>query len=252
MKTLCRALLFGVVFLAAVLPAWAQPKELVVALRFTPQGSSREALVALPPSMLDRSVEIQLVDWRNLTDASSLGEGTDDDDRPFAIRASTDVVGFVTDTVTALAGTRGLKTAAPADRQIRLRLTRFAVNESNKAVGSTYSAEVHLAYTVTDAEGNELAEGAAAGVANRYGRARSGANCSEVLSDALKEAFMGTLGDPKLQAAWTSVTSSAPPTSAAGKETMEERLRRVDDLLKKGLITPEEHKLLRAQILKES
>jgi hypothetical protein len=234
----------------APLALFAQPKELVVALRFTPQGNTRAASVALPPSMLDRPVEIRIEDSRNVTEPSTLGEGTDDDDRPFPIRASTDVVRFVGDTVTDLASSRGLKTSTSADRHLRLRLTRFTVNESNRAVGSTYSAEVQFAYTVTDGQGRALVEGAAGGVANRYGRARSGANCSEVLSDALKEAFMSTLGDAKLQAAWGgSKTADADPPPAGG-ESMEERLRRIDDLLQKGLITPEEHKTLRAQILK--
>ena len=69
---------------------------------------------------------------------------------------------------------------------------RFHVDERNEAVGSTYSAEVQFTYVVTDASGATLAEGAAAGTANRYGRARSGANCAEVLSDALRDA-VGTL-----------------------------------------------------------
>jgi len=55
------------------------------------------------------------------------------------------------------------------------------------------------------------------------------------LSDALKEAYSNVLGDQTLQAAWI----SGKPGAASSKEveTPEERLRKLDDLLKKGLIT---------------
>jgi len=243
-------LLAVLLVLGAALPAMAQPRPLLVTLKFVPQESVHVAGTALPPSVLDRSVEIRVQDSRNLADAATIGEGTDDDDRPFPIRASSDVVPFVSNTVTGLATSRALKIASPADRQLRLRLTRFNVNETNKAVGSTYSAEVQFAFVIADGDGRALAEGAASGTANRYGRARSGANCAEVLSDALKDAFMNVLADTTLQSAWRSGTPSASNTAPAGQETMEMRLRRINDLLQKGLITPEEHKILREQILK--
>lgn len=241
----------------------AQARELLVPLKFVPQESVRVTAVALPPSVLDRSVAVGLEDGRNLPDPATIGDGTNDDDEPFPIKASTDVVQFVNETVQSLAVARRLKIAEAPERRLNLRLSTFTVIERNKAIGSTYSAEVHFAYTLTDAEGRQLVEGAASGVANRYGRARSSGNCAEVLSDALKDAFTNTLADPRLQAAWSSGTpasavSPAPagapapasaPAPAGGAGTVEERLKRVDDLLKKGLISPEEHKALRSQIL---
>ena len=238
--------------LVAALPVVVQPRPLVVTLKFVPQENVYVAGTALPPSVIDRSVEQlpRVEDSRNLADAATIGEGTDDDDRPFPIRASSDVVPFVSTTVTGLATSRALKIASPADRQLRLRLTRFNVNETNKAVGSTYSAEVQFAFVIADGDGRALAEGARR--APRTGMAALGVEriCTEVLSDALKEAFMKVLADTTLQSAWGSGIPSASIAAPAGQETMEMRLRRVDDLLKKGLITPEEHKILREQILK--
>ena len=231
--------------------------DVVVDLRFVPQGTSESSSVALPASLLDRSVEIRVVDARNLTDPGQLGEGTDSDDRFFPIRAAGDVVEFVSGAVTRMADSQALKRTSPPDRKLELRLTRFAVNELNKAVGSTYSAEVHLAFTLKDAAGAMLADGAASGTASRYGKARSRENCSEVLSDALKEAFSRTLGNAALQSAWVagqpaSATggASSGSQSPAATGTVEERLRKLDDLLEKGLITKEEHRAARAEILK--
>lgn len=231
--------------------------DLLVNLKFTPQESVDVESVALPPSLLERSVDIRWSDGRKQEDASVIGSGTDDDDKLFSVRASTDVVEFVSNTVGQAAEVQGLKKASPADRQLDISLSRFTVSESNKALGSTYSAEVHLAYTLKDAAGVKLTEGAASGTANRYGKARSGANMSEVLSDALKEAFTGVLEDSSLKTSWISGKPAAgagsPSTAApaAREGTVEERLKKLDDLLAKGLITKEEHKAARARILEE-
>jgi hypothetical protein len=243
---------------AAVLVAGAQKtSDLMVTLKFFPQESVRSNSVALPASLIDRASEIRVEDSRESTDAQVIGTGTDDDDRPFPIRATSDVAKFVDDSVAQLATAHSLKKGSPAERVLNVRLTRFNVNESNKALGSTYNAEVHFAYTLLDGEGKPLTEGAAAGVANRYGRARSGENCAEVLSDALKDAFTKTMSDAALQKAWTSgqpMASGAKPAAgqpAGPTGTVEERLKRLDDLLKKGVITKEEHAARRAAILKE-
>ena len=82
-------------------------------------------------------------------------------------------------------------------------------------------------------------------------RGHSPENINEVLSDALKEAYANVLGDQTLQTAW--VSGKAAGTSGASRtvESPEERLRKLDDLLKKGLITKEEYQQKRADILKE-
>jgi Short C-terminal domain/Uncharacterized lipoprotein len=243
-----------------VVGATAEQKDLLVALKFVPQESVHAASVALPSSVLDRAVDINVDDARTQDKANVIGSGTDDDDRPFPITTSVQVPQYVRDAVAQMTGAYSIKTAANADRKLSLRVTRFFVNESNKAVGSTYLAEVHLAYTLKDAQGTVLMESAVSGSASRYGRARSGDNCSEVLSDALKEAFSRVLGDQALIAAWSGTTAAksgvsatpAAPATAPAKESIEQRLRQLDDLLKKGLITQEEYKVKRAQILKDA
>lgn len=128
-------------------------------------------------------------DSREQTDPRIVGTGTNDDDQPFPIRATTDVGQFVGEAVAQLA--------------------------------------------------------------------RRGANCAEVLSDAVKDAFTETIADPSLQQAWMSgqPTPSAARTPAsqppAASGTVEERLKTLDDLLKRGVITKDEHATRRAAILKE-
>lgn len=237
-------------------PTDSSGHDLLISLKFSPQESVDVDSVALPPSLLERSVGLRWSDGRKQEDPSVMGSGTDDDDKQFLVRSSTEVVEFVSNAVEQIAAAHGLKTASPADRQLDISLTRFTVNESNKALGSTYAAEVHLAYTLKDAGGVKLTEGAVSGTANRYGKARSGANMSEVLSDALKEAFAGVLEDGAVQASWI----SGKPAAGAGSQnaaapvregTIEERLKKLDDLLAKGLITKEEHKAARAKILED-
>lgn len=254
------AVLIG--FLVAPLALEAQKSkkpDLLVDLRFVPQDNvaTEGGSVALPAALIDRSVELRVQDSRNQSDAQLLGEGTDGDDRFFPIRASVDIVQFVGDALRRIGETQALKIASPPERMLDIRLTRFAVNEGNKAVGSTYAAEVHLAFTLKDADGRTLTEGASSGQANRYGRARSAANCSEVLSDALKEAFIKTLDDDSLQAAWMSgePSSARPQPSSDGQsapitESIEERLEKLDELLRKGVISEEEHRAARIEILK--
>ena len=75
---------------------------------------------------------------------------------------------------------------------------------------------------------------------HRYGKAHGPQNINEVLSDALKEAYAKVLADPGLQRAWISGTASVAAT-ALSAESAEERLRKLDDLLKKGLIMKTEY-----------
>ncbi len=250
--------ILGVAVLAVVLAAGSAAAQagLTVTLKFSPQGGGGENAVALPPSLLGEPIGLRLTDDRELSDRLVLGAGTDDDDRPFPIRSNIEVPPFVEQVVKQLADAQRVQRDSAANRQLQVRLTLFRVDESNKAVGSTYTAQVHFAYTMTDRTGAVLAEGASVGTASRYGRARSGANCSEVLSDALREAFAKVLADASLQTAWRSGTAThgaaGTAAPAPATESIEQRLRQIDDLLKKGLITPEEYKVKRAQILKDA
>ncbi len=252
----------GLAVVAATAQQRSTKSDLLVDLKFTVQESFASASAALSPSMLDKVAVIRVRDARNHANLLTIGTGTDDDDLFFPILASTDVAAFVTESVEKMALGQGLKIGAEPARRLDLRLTKFMVNEGNKAVGSTYSAEVHFAFTLLAGDGTMLMEGAASGQANRYGRARSAANCSEVLSDAMKDAFMKVIGDHALQTTWASGApaggAASPSTmssgttaaaSAAPKESIEVRLKRLDDLLAKGVISKEEHATARAAIL---
>jgi hypothetical protein len=247
-----------VVFVMAMLVAVAafardSRKEMSVDLKFAPQEGVNSNSPDLTSGMMERAVVVRVEDGRG-GNATEIGQGTNDDDQHFPIVASTDVIAYLSDTLTSVAQDWGLKVdAKSADRVLKLKLMRFFVDESNKAVGSVYASEVKFTYALEDGKGKKLMDGAASGSAHRYGRARSGDNANEVLSDALKEAFAEVLSDPRLQDAWVSgkSTGGGSGSSPAKPESVEERLRKLDDLLKKGLITKEEYDRKRAEILKD-
>jgi len=237
-------------FMASGVTARDTRKELTVNLRFAPQEGVQANSPDLTPAVLETTVAIRVEDARGGDAATTIGQGTNDDDQAFPIRASNDVDAYVADTVRQIGGGWGLKLADDSERVLTLRLTRFYVDESNKAMGSVYAAEVKVTYMLADRAGKKLIEGASSGTAHRYGRARSADNCNEVLSDSVKEAFANVLSEPRLQEAW----SSGRTTGAADKtshESVEERLRKLEDLFKKGLITKEEYDKKRAEILKD-
>lgn len=245
-RTLCIALTLLFSFAAMA-------KDLTVNLKFVPQEGVHSESPDIPPSMLEQPYELRVEDGRSAADALTIGEGTDDDDREFPIRAGSDLMPYVNDTLRELSDDWGLKVAEKSDRVLTVKLSRFYIEESNKAVGSMYASEVKLSWILSDGKGKQLAEGAGSGSANRYGRSRSGDNISEVLSDALKEAFTDVLATHSLQTAWTSgkVVGGGSGSSGGAADSVEERLRKLDDLLKKGLITKEEYDKKRAEILKD-
>lgn len=242
------AILLTFVFAAGV-AARDSRKELTVDLKFAPQEGVQSNSPDLTPALTEKSVAIKVEDKR-AGDLAVIGQGTNDDDVSFPIKASTSVAEFVHGTAKQVAENWGLKLDDAAERTLTLKLTRYFVDESNKAVGSVYAAEVGVTFVLADKSGKTLMEGATSGSAHRYGRARSADNCNEVLSDSLKETLANILSDSRLQQAWTSGKASSGSTSAsAPAESAEERLRKLDDLLKKGLITKEEYEKKRKEIL---
>ncbi|MGZ7030556.1 MAG: YajG family lipoprotein [Thermoanaerobaculia bacterium] len=181
----------------------ATPKEIVVDLQFKPQEGVHSSSATLPPSVVSKPVELRIVDGRNLEDPLVIGRGTGGDDRTFPIRAREDIRKFIGATLKEVAQDWGVKVADGADRVLVITITRFDVDESNKALGSVYSSEVKLGFTLKDAGGKDLVEGVGVGSTHRYGRAHSEENMNEVLSDALKEAFANVLDDGPLQRAWS-------------------------------------------------
>jgi hypothetical protein len=242
-----RRLLFILLF---TLPLFAA-SDFNVDLKFLPQEGVQSNSPDLAPSVLDKDVRIAVEDGRGGDDALVIGKGTDDDDHAFAIRATTAVLPYLGATSQDVAKEWGIKTSDKSERVLTLRFTRFFVEESNKALGSVYAAEAKMTFTLTEGK-KLLAEGAASGSAHRYGRSRSDENANEVLSDALKESLANAFGDSRLQSAWGS-GKSAPGTAKAKEpaESVEQRLKKLDELLKKGLITKEEYDRKRAEILSE-
>lgn len=237
----------AVVSIAALAFARGNLKELTVPLKYTPQDSTSPDL---PPPLRDQSVEVRVEDARKLADPLVIGQGTGGDDKVFPIHADHDVIAFIQEMVAGVGKQWSLKQEHPAGRTLVLQVTRYYVDESNKALGSIYSTEVKFAFALKDAHGQTLAEGMGAGTAHRYGHAHSPDNINEVLSDALKEAYANVLADPGLQKAWISGTASGNTTAHAA-ESAEERIRKLDDLLKKGLITKAEYDKKRAEVLKD-
>src|SRR5947209_5577543 len=174
---------------AALLFARGNLKELTVPLKFIPQEGVHASNPDLQPGLITTTVVVRVEDARNQPDPLVIGQGTGGDDKLFPIHADKSPVEFIHDVVNGVSTQWGLKQETPAARTLTLQITRFFIDESNKAVGSVYGTEVKIAYTLKDAKGNTLATGATSGTAHRYGRAHSPENINEVLSDSLKEAY---------------------------------------------------------------
>jgi uncharacterized lipoprotein YajG len=197
-------LFLTVLVAAAAYGRGSTPKELVVNLKFKPQEGVASNSTSIPPAMREKSVDIRVEDGRGESEPVKIGQGTGGDDKTFPIRASSDIKPFLKETLDSVAKDWSLKIdSKSADRVLVVNVTRFYIDESNKALGSIYTSEVKLSYTLKSG-GKTLAEGVSTGSTHRYGRAHSEENINEVLSDALKEAFANVLNDSGVQSAWAS------------------------------------------------
>jgi hypothetical protein len=158
--------------LALTVSARDSRKELSVDLKFAPQEGVASNSPDLTPSVMEKAIAIHVEDARG-GDAAVIGQGTNDDDAAFSIRASSDVVAFVADSAKQVADGWGVKVADSADRVLTLRLMRYFVDESNKALGSVYAAEVKVAYVLSDKSGKKLMEGSTSGSAHLSRRGSS-------------------------------------------------------------------------------
>jgi len=176
----------------ALLISPAQGKEKDPTLRVPLEYSPQEALGSRVPDFggkkAPRAVKIVTEDGRTGAVPAVVGDGTDDDDRPFDISAEGDVMGFAGEVVRRNFEEWSFPVDDASKTVLTLRLSRFWVAERNQAVGSMYSAEVRWIWTLTGESGETLGWGTASGDTKRYGKERSRENCTEVLSDALKEA----------------------------------------------------------------
>lgn len=213
-----------------------------VKLRYTPQESVGSSTPTLSMGISDHPIRVSITDDRTTTDPVIIGESSDDDDRVWPVHATNDVIAWSNEVLEKNAADWGARLSPNAPLSLDGRLLRFHLIETNQAVGSTYNAEVRVAFRLKDAQGQTLWEGAAAGDATRYGRKRSGGNASEVLSDAIKEAYAIVFADTALQNAWlgkTGPATSVAPAAASAAPGMspDELLAELIKLKEQGFTT---------------
>jgi hypothetical protein len=213
-----------------------------ITLRYAPQESVGTSVPTLTMGLSDVPVRLSIGDGRTITDPAVIGDSTDDDDRVWPIRATGDLVSWANEVLLKNAGEWGIRVSDSAPLQLKGTLLRFMVNESNKAVGSVYNADIQVGFRLLNAKGQTLWEGNAAGDATRYGKSRNEDNVNEVLSDAIKEAYATALGDPALQNAWLGksgpIASTPSSAAVAAGMTPDELLAELVKLKKQGF-TPE-------------
>jgi hypothetical protein len=207
-----------------------------ITLRYSPQESVGTSVPTLMMGISDVPLRLSIGDARTITDPAVIGDSTDDDDRVWPIRAASDLMAWANEVLLKNAGEWGIRVSDSAPLQLKGTLLRFMVNESNKAVGSVYNADIRVGFRLLDAQGQTLWEGNASGDATRYGKSRVEENVNEVLSDAIKEAYATALGDPALQNAWLGKSGPVASTSApaAADMTPDELLAELVKLKKQG------------------
>lgn len=216
-----------------------------ITLRYMPQESVGTSTPTLALGISDRPIQLSIVDGRTVTDPVAIGESSDDDDRVWPVHASNDLLGWANEVLNKNAADWGIRLAPDAPLALSGHLLRFNLIESNKPVGSMYTADVRVAFQLKNDRGQVLWEGTGAGDASRYGKSRSQENASEVLSDAIKTAYATVFAEPALQDAWlgktgpvASVTSAAPSaTPAAPGISPAELLAELTKLKKQGFTT---------------
>lgn len=199
MKPTPSAMIVAAGIFLATLPVAGAPKERTLTLHFVPQEATG-ASSPLPFERPPRPLRLVFEDGRATPGSMLVGEGNDDDERFFAWHATSSIPEFAKDVFVQTAQGWGIRFEETADLALLVRLTRFVIKESDQAVGSTYSADVNVAFELREQDAL-VVSGAAHGDARRYGRKRSADNCNEVLSDATKEAYAALFDAPRLRRA---------------------------------------------------
>jgi hypothetical protein len=185
-----------------------------ITLRYSPQESVGTSVPALTADISQLPVRLSIADGRTVNDPMVIGESSDGNDRNWPVRVKNDLVAWANEVLAKNAGDWGIRTAPDAPLTLAGKLTRFHVGESNKAVGSTYNADVAVSFVLSDSRGRTLWQGTAQGDATRYGKSRSEENVNEILSDAMKEVYANILAEPELQNAWVGKSASGSGGSA--------------------------------------
>lgn len=203
-------------------PLWAGKKnDPNISLEFVPQQSVAGAELSVSPAVRERAVTLRVVDRRGEEDPRYLGTRTDDDDRLYTLRAVDEIVPFVHGALVRVARDGRLSVQEQAPRVLVVGLSELEITETNQAVGATFESWVRLDVELHSGAGETLWSGVGRGDATRYGKKFSNANCNEVLSDALLEAFVDALNDRELQTAWETgeAVRSDPPVEANGSRS---------------------------------
>ncbi|HEX4497456.1 MAG TPA: hypothetical protein VIE43_17415 [Thermoanaerobaculia bacterium] len=172
----------------------------------------------LGPGITDKAVRLSVVEGRNGADLTVIGEISDHADKVFPLQISNDPIPWANAVLQKEAAASGLKVSPDASLSLTGKLVQLRLVASTKALGSTYSAQIQVAFTLADGKGRTLWQGTTEGGATRYGKERSSDNANEVLNDALREVYTNALGDSGLQSAWAGgkpVASSGSSASAA-------------------------------------
>jgi hypothetical protein len=195
------ALAFAAIFtLATSLLSAARP-PFDIELRFTPTTATGAAAPAISPKAVARTLTLEVADARPGSDPAVVGQGTDDDDSTFPVKATTELAAFARETFSKLAAEWGLRLGDDGEMSLKVSVTKWFVNEQNQAVGSMYAAEVGLRAELSRRDGAVAWRGVASGDTRRYGKKQSVPNHNECMSDAAQEALANLLSDPELQSA---------------------------------------------------
>ena len=192
--------------------------------------------------MADRPVRLSVVDGRTGADPTVIGEISDHADKVFPLLISNDPIAWANEVLKKEAAASGIKVTPDAPLSLTGKLTQLRLVASTKALGSTYNAQIQVAFTLADSRGRTLWTGSTEGGATQYGKERSGENANEVLNDALREAYTNAFEDSGLQGAWVggkpiASSGSSAPASAGPAVTPSEMLADLVKLKKQGFTT---------------
>lgn len=271
MTTLARICLAALLGFALAGPAAAAPERRPLQVQLAVKGKLAEVAQPNPiPGAQERSVALRIEDGRGANTGSVIGQAVDDGVAVYPIFATNDVTQFVEEVTRSVLSSWGLHIGEPTHGTLTIRYTKFSVAHNNRAVGATYVGDSTIEYTLTNRLGRVLSKGSFSGNVDHYGRGRSVEGCNEVLSESLADALSRMLNDPGFRKVWSTapeIADAPPPAkpvakpakSAAGTgkkaegstQSLEARLRKLDELYKNGAITQDEYDKRRAAILNE-
>lgn len=224
-----------------------------------------------------RNLELRVEDARGPGAGANIGHASSDGEVLFAVLADNPVTPFVQAVAQHTLASWDLTHEGPAHGSLRLRYSGFEVDAQAHAIGTTYVGSVRLDWALFNQAGHEVAHGSAQGGMQHYGRSRSAVNVNEALAGAVEAALTQVASDPGFRKLWADSFQSegAPPPAAAppvvqaprrvqaaGKPAptappespiarIMQRLRQLDELHERKVITQEEYDKRRAAIIDE-